>query len=452
MIKYSTKAISPLDGRYANKVQQLHEITSEYGLIKNRLFVELEWFKLLFTTHETNLPKLNHEEINLLDNIFINFNEAECIHIKEIERTTNHDVKAIEYYIKDKIKSNQILHKYQEFVHFACTSEDINNLSYALMIQKLQMDILIPQATQIINKLHELAIHYKHIPMMCRTHGQPATPSTMGKEMYNVYYRLDRQIKQLQNQEILGKINGAVGNYNAHLISYPNIKWNELAKYFVEDILHLKFNPFTTQIEPHDYMAEFFDIIRRTNTILIDLSRDIWGYIAINYFTQQTIAGEIGSSTMPHKVNPIDFENAEGNLGLANSLLAHFSEKLPISRWQRDLTDSTVQRNIGVAIGYSTLAYSSLLTGLGKLEINADVLANDLNNHWELLAEPIQTVMRKHGVTNAYEQMKELTRGKKITKDALHTFINSLPVPDNDKNTLLQLTPATYIGLANQLF
>ncbi|MBY0379446.1 MAG: adenylosuccinate lyase [Burkholderiales bacterium] len=449
--KSNIKAISPLDGRYYNKVSQLSDIVSEYGLIKNRLKVEVEWLKLLFTTTAIGLPKLSTVELNLLSSIISNFDETECEKIKTIESTTNHDVKAVEYYIKDKIKSNELLNRYREFVHFACTSEDINNLSYALILKESVQVVLQKELEIINNKLYQLSIGYKDIAMMCRTHGQPATPSTMGKELYNVYYRLNRQLSHLSKQEFLGKINGAVGNYNAHVVSYPYINWVELARVFVEDKLGLSFNPYTTQIEPHDYMAELFDNLRRINTILLDLSRDIWGYISINYFKQKVIAGEVGSSTMPHKVNPIDFENSEGNLGLANSILNHLAEKLPLSRWQRDLTDSTVQRNIGVAIGYSILGFSSLLKGLNKLEINIEAINSDLDNNWELLAEPIQMVMRKHGVENAYEKLKELTRGKKLTAQAVGNFISSLDLPEIDKQYLLKLTPHTYIGLAKEL-
>ncbi len=446
------KAISPLDGRYFTKVSNLADIVSEYGLIKCRVRVEIEWLKLLFSTKEIGLPDLLDIEIDLLDSIVNNFDTAEALKIKKIESTTNHDVKAVEYYIKEQIKNNTTLNTYSEFVHFACTSEDINNLSYALMLKDIRELVLKNELTSLMDELLELAQKYKNMPMMCRTHGQPATPSTMGKEFYNVYYRLQRQLKQLSNQEILGKINGAVGNYNAHVVSFPDVDWQELARSFIEDTLDLSFNPFTTQIEPHDYLAEFFDNLRRINTILIDFSRDVWGYISINYFKQKILANEVGSSTMPHKVNPIDFENCEGNLGLANSLAIHLSEKLPISRWQRDLTDSTVQRNIGVVIAYSVLAYSSLLKGLSKLEINESIMHEELNNNWELLAEPIQTVMRKAGIKNAYEKLKELTRGKKIDSTKVRDFINSLELNEVEKNALLQLTPHNYIGLANKLY
>ncbi|MCE2705563.1 MAG: adenylosuccinate lyase [Proteobacteria bacterium] len=445
------KAISPLDGRYFSKVSSLAELVSEFGLIKYRIKVEIEWLKILFAIPNLKLPSLSVSEITLLDSIVTNFNEDECERVKTIEATTNHDVKAVEYYIKEKVKHNLILNQYREFIHFACTSEDINNLSYALMLKDLKDRVLSKELSIISDKLLHLSNEYKAVPMMCRTHGQPATPSTMGKELYNVYFRLQRQLEQLSKQQILGKINGAVGNYNAHMVAYPDIDWAELAQVFVEDKLGLTFNPYTTQIEPHDYMAELFDNLKRINTILIDLSRDMWGYIALNYFKQKVLANEVGSSTMPHKVNPIDFENCEGNLGLANSLAIHLSEKLPISRWQRDLTDSTVQRNIGVVIGYSMLAYSSLLKGMSKLEINLDVISKELDNNWELLAEPIQTVMRKVGIENAYEKLKELTRGKKVDAAIVRDFINTLELPVEEKAKLLLLTPHNYIGLATKL-
>lgn len=445
-------AISPLDGRYFDKVSSISMIASEYGLIKYRLQVEIEWLKLLFTVPEIGLPELDENEIKFLDDILINFDVKQCERVKQIEETTNHDVKAVEYYIKEEIAQIPKLYKYREFIHFACTSEDINNLSYALMLKDLREKVLNVELTKILNKIEELSQLHKDVAIMCRTHGQSATPSTMGKEFYNVYYRLQKQIQQLNQILILGKINGAVGNYNAHMVGYPDIKWNLLAKIFVEDKLGLTFNPFTIQIEPHDYIAEIFDNLRRINTILIDFNRDVWGYISLNYFTQRVIAGEVGSSTMPHKVNPIDFENSEGNLGLANALATHLSEKLPISRFQRDLTDSTVLRNIGVAIAYAVLSYNSLYKGLNKLEINTDAINQDLDNNWELLAEPIQTVMRKCGVTNAYEQLKELTRGKKVDAKKVREFIRTLAIPDIEKDKLLALTPHNYIGLANKLF
>lgn len=445
-------AISPLDGRYADKVKSLSETVSEFGLIKYRVMVEIEWFKFLFSKPEFGLSSLEAKDIELLDSIVNDFNEIGALRVKEIEATTNHDVKAVEYYIKEKIAHNPALDKYREFIHFACTSEDINNTSYGLMLKDIKNVVILPELSKLQQRLTELADQYRDVSIMCRTHGQPATPSTMGKELYNVVYRLERQIKQLEKQEILAKINGAVGNYNAHLVAYPELQWDALAKEFIELRLGLHFNPYTTQIEPHDYQAEIYDNLRRINTILIDLSRDMWSYISINYFKQKVKAGEVGSSTMPHKVNPIDFENAEGNFGLANSILGHLSEKLPISRWQRDLTDSTVQRNIGVGIGYTILGLSSLLKGLGKVEINLDAINHDLDNNWELLAEPIQTVMRKCNVANAYEQLKELTRGKKVNAEGIKEFVAGLDLPDSEKAKLSSLTPHNYIGLANKLY
>ena len=445
-------AINPLDGRYADKVSSLAPIVSEFGLIKYRVAVEIEWFKFLFSKAELGLPQLATSDIALLDKIVSEFSVDDAKRVKAIEATTNHDVKAVEYLIKEKIADNQLLNQQREFIHFACTSEDINNTSYALMLKELKEQVLLPELTKLITQLSSLSNDYRDIAMMCRTHGQPATPSTMGKEFYNVVYRLQRQLKQLSAQEILAKINGAVGNYNAHLVAYPTVAWDQLAQEFIETKLGLSFNPFTTQIEPHDYQAEIYDNLRRINTILIDLSRDIWAYIGINYFKQKVKAGEVGSSTMPHKVNPIDFENAEGNLGLANALLTHLAEKLPISRWQRDLTDSTVQRNIGVAIGYMLLGLSSLSKGLGKLEINPSVIAADLDNNWELLAEPIQTVMRKCGMENAYEKLKDLTRGKKVDAAGIQLFVAGLDLPEDEKAKLAALTPHNYIGLAAKLF
>ncbi len=445
-------AISPLDGRYADKVSSLAPIVSEFGLIKYRVAVEIEWFKFLFSKAEFGLPQLAPSDITLLDEIVSEFSVDDAKRVKTIEATTNHDVKAVEYLIKEKIAGNQLLNQQREFIHFACTSEDINNTSYALMLKELKEQVLLPELTKLTTQLSSLSNDYRDIAMMCRTHGQPATPSTMGKEFYNVVYRLQRQLKQLSAQEILAKINGAVGNYNAHLVAYPNVAWDQLAQEFIETKLGLSFNPFTTQIEPHDYQAEIYDNLRRINTILIDLSRDVWAYIGINYFKQKVKAGEVGSSTMPHKVNPIDFENAEGNLGLANALLTHLAEKLPISRWQRDLTDSTVQRNIGVAIGYMLLGLSSLSKGLGKLEINPSVIAADLDNNWELLAEPIQTVMRKCGMENAYEKLKDLTRGKKVDAAGIQLFVAGLDLPEAEKAKLAALTPHNYIGLADKLF
>ena len=445
-------AISPLDGRYFNKVGDLNQYVSEFGLTKYRIKIEIEWLKLLFATKKVGLPELSIDEIKFLDEIYDAFDINACNKIKDIEATTNHDVKAVEYYIKEMLIKNNKLNKYSEYVHFACTSEDINNLSYALMIKDTLHRVLLVELDKILQTILDMANQYKHIAMISRTHGQSATPTTVGKEFYNVYYRLKRQLKQLKQQEILGKINGAVGNYNAHMVSYPDIDWPNVAKTLIENKLGLVFNPFTTQIEPHDYVAEIMDNICRINTILIDFSRDVWGYIAYNYFKQKIMSKEIGSSTMPHKVNPIDFENSEGNLGIANALASHLAKKLPISRFQRDLTDSTVQRNIGLVAGYSVLAYRSLFNGLSKLELNQVAIDNDLNQNWELLAEPIQTVMRKYGIHNAYEQLKDLTRGNKLTQDHVQEFIQSLDLPEAEKAKLIKLAPHNYIGLANQLF
>lgn len=445
-------AISPLDGRYAQQLTALQPLVSEFGLIKNRVKVEIEWFKFLFSKPELGLPTLNAAEISILDEIAANFSPAAAARIKEIEATTNHDVKAVEYYIKEQIAGHERLNDYREFIHFACTSEDINNTSYALMLKESIGEVILPRLGNLQDSLTKLAQDTKNVPLMARTHGQPATPTTVGKEIYNFVHRLSRQIKQLQQQEFLAKMNGAVGNYNAHLAAYPDVAWDKLSQEFIEKHLGLTFNPFTIQIEPHDYQAEIYDNLRRINTILIDFARDIWGYISLNYFKQKVKAGEVGSSTMPHKVNPIDFENAEGNLGLANAILGHLAEKLPLSRFQRDLTDSTVQRNIGVGLGYLVLALSSLTKGINKLELNPAAIAADLDNNWELLAEPIQTVMRKYRIDNAYELLKDLTRGKKVTADSLREFIRGLPLPEDEIARLLTMTPANYIGLADKLF
>lgn len=449
---HSLCAISPLDGRYAAKVDGLQSIFSEYGLIKNRVRVELAWFKALSEHKQINeLPSLSKGIITEMEEISANFSVQDAELVKEFEATTNHDVKAVEYWIKQRLSKYPEFVKVNEFVHFACTSEDINNLSHALMLQEARRDVLLPNLNNIISILKNMAHEFADIPMMCRTHGQSATPSTMGKEIANVIYRLIRQIEILEKQEILGKINGAVGNYNAHLSAYPDIDWQAHCQKFVEQ-LGLTFNPYTTQIEPHDYMAELFQTISRINTILIDFSRDVWAYVSLGYFKQKLKDGEVGSSTMPHKVNPIDFENAEGNLGIANALLSHLSNKLPISRWQRDLTDSTVLRNMGVGIGYSLLAYSSLVRGLNKLEINTPVIDNDIDNSWELLAEPIQTVMRRYGIEKPYEQLKALTRGERgMTVERIREFILQLNIPADAKEQLLKLTPRTYTGLATQL-
>jgi len=441
-------AISPVDGRYGNKTTDLRTIFSEYGLIYHRCLVEVRWLQALAAEPAiSEVPALSDEANAVLNNIITEFSLDDAKRVKEIESTTNHDVKAVEYFLKEKISGNSELEAVSEFIHFACTSEDINNLSYALMLLNGRQDSLLPFADKVIDNMKELTLEYAEQPLLSRTHGQPASPSTMGKELANVVYRLQRQREQIASVSIMGKINGAVGNYNAHLSAYPEIDWADFAEKFVTS-LGLTFNPYTIQIEPHDYMAELFHAISRFNTILIDISRDIWGYISVGYFKQKTIAGEVGSSTMPHKVNPIDFENAEGNLGVANALFDHLALKLPVSRWQRDLTDSTVLRTLGVGFGHSNIAYSSLLRGLSKLEINADKLNADLSDNMEVLAEPIQTVMRRYGIEKPYEKLKELTRGKRITEEDLQVFISKLEIPDDAKQQLLALTPHNYIGNA----
>ncbi|WP_298396568.1 adenylosuccinate lyase [uncultured Azonexus sp.] len=444
-------AISPLDGRYAGKVDALREHFSEFGLIRARLKVEIEWLKALAAEpHFTEIAAFSPATVAELDALVANFGPVQAAEVKAIEATTNHDVKALEYWIKDKTKGNAEVVKVSEFIHFACTSEDINNLSHALMCQGARQQAMLPTLDKVIEKLRELAHAYAEIPMMSRTHGQPATPSTMGKEMANVAYRLQRARARIAQVELLGKINGAVGNYNAHLAAYPGYDWEGFARRFVES-LGLTFNPYTIQIEPHDALAELFDAFARANSILVDLDRDVWGYISLGFFKQKVKAGEIGSSTMPHKVNPIDFENSEGNLGLANAVLKHLAEKLPISRWQRDLTDSTVLRNMGVGLGYTLLGYDSLLKGLGKLEINADLMHADLDANWELLAEPIQTVMRRYAVPNAYEKLKELTRGTRVSREGMQAFVSTLDIPEAAKAELLKLTPWDYTGKAAEL-
>ena len=441
-------AISPVDGRYGAKTADLRACFSEYGLIRHRVLVEIRWFQALANnTAIKEVPPLASESQALLDNIIDNFSLEDAERIKTIERTTNHDVKAVEYFLKEKIAGNAELEAVNEFFHFACTSEDINNLSHGLMLKTGRDEILLPAMDAIIDKLSEQAKTLAAQPMLSRTHGQTASPTTVGKELANVVYRLRRQRQLFAEVTILGKANGAVGNYNAHISAYPEIDWPAFSANFIESI-GLSINPYTIQIEPHDYMAEMFDAISRFNTILIDLSRDIWAYISLGYFKQKTIAGEIGSSTMPHKVNPIDFENAEGNLGIANALFSHLSAKLPISRWQRDLTDSTVLRNLGVGFAHSLIACQSLLKGLNKLEVNAIAIEADLNRSWEVLAEPVQTVMRRYGIANPYEKLKELTRGKSIDAQSFHAFIDSLDIPDEARQNLLQLTPLTYIGNA----
>ena len=444
-------ALSPLDGRYQSKVDPLRAYFSEYALIKHRALVEVEWLKALAALPEIEEVKpFSQETIKELDHAIANFGEKDASQVKAIEARTNHDVKALEYWLKEKFDGNAEIKKASEFIHFACTSEDINNLSHALMLKGARNDVMLPFLNNLIARMTELSKQLAAQPMLSRTHGQTASPTTMGKEFANVVYRLQRQQKQLVANEILGKINGAVGNFNAHLSAYPNVDWENFAKQFVEN-LGLTYNPMTIQIEPHDYMAELYDNLARINTILIDINRDIWGYVSVGYFKQKLKPGEVGSSTMPHKVNPIDFENSEGNLGLANSILRHLAEKLPISRWQRDLTDSTVLRNMGVAFGYTLLGFDSCLRGLNKLEINPVKLADDLDNSWEVLAEPIQTVMRRYGYENPYDTLKEYTRGKAISKESLQSLIAELKIPAEAKQYLMDLTPATYIGKAAAL-
>ncbi|MEQ1591557.1 MAG: adenylosuccinate lyase [Thiobacillaceae bacterium] len=445
-------ALSPLDGRYGTKTAALRDFFSEYALIKYRVIVEIEWLKALSNDPAiAEVPVFSHDAVSLLDSIADHFSVADAERVKAIEATTNHDVKAVEYFLKERTQGNAEIAAVSEFIHFACTSEDINNLSHGLMLKGARDAVLLPALEKIITRLTDLAHEFSELPMLSRTHGQPATPTTVGKEIANVVYRLRRSYISMGDIDLLGKINGAVGNYNAHLAAYPDVDWENFARNFVGE-LGLTFNPYTIQIEPHDAMAELYDAIARANTILIDFNRDIWGYISAGYFKQKVKAGEVGSSTMPHKVNPIDFENSEGNLGLANALLRHLAEKLPISRWQRDLTDSTVLRNMGVGFGYSLLAYESCLRGLGKLEANPSALAADLEANWEVLAEPIQTVMRRYGVANPYEQLKELTRGKGgITRQTLHDFIEALAIPAAEKLRLQQMTPASYIGQAAAL-
>ncbi|MCA1925674.1 MAG: adenylosuccinate lyase [Thiobacillus sp.] len=445
-------ALSPLDGRYGSKTAGLRNFFSEYALIRYRVIVEIEWLKALAAEPAlAEVPAFSADAIAVLDGIADHFSVADAERVKSIEATTNHDVKAVEYFLKEKTQSNPEIAAVSEFFHFACTSEDINNLSHALMLKGARDAVLLPALEKLIARLTDMAHELAELPMLSRTHGQPASPTTVGKELANVVYRLRRAWDAIGGVELLGKINGAVGNYNAHLSAYPELDWEGFARNFINE-LGLAFNPYTIQIEPHDAMAELYDAIARTNTILIDLDRDMWGYISLGYFKQKTRAGEVGSSTMPHKVNPIDFENSEGNLGIANAVLRHLSEKLPISRWQRDLTDSTVLRNMGVGFGYSLLAYESCLRGLDKLEANPAALAADLDVTWDVLAEPVQTVMRRYGVANPYEQLKELTRGKGgITKASLHDFIDGLTIPDAEKTRLKAMTPASYTGLAAEL-
>ena len=446
-------ALSPLDGRYAKSVEALRPVFSEYGLMRARVRVELSWLKALAAEPKiVEVPPFDEAVLAEIDDVIAGFSLEDAAAVKAIETTTNHDVKAIEYWLKERFAGVPAVSAVSEFIHFACTSEDINNLSHALMLREARDEVLLPKLAEVSDKLRSLAHELAAVPMMSRTHGQPATPTTLGKEVANVLYRLERQAKQLSAQEFLGKINGAVGNYNAHMVAYPDVDWEGHCRRFVEEDLGLTFNPYTIQIEPHDYMAEFFQAVSRVNTILIDFNRDVWGYISLGYFKQKVKAGEVGSSTMPHKVNPIDFENSEGNLGMANAVLAFLSEKLPVSRWQRDLTDSTVLRNMGVGIGYAVLGLAAHLRGLNKLEANPAALAADLDATWELLAEPIQTVMRRYGVANPYEKLKDLTRGKGgITPEVLASFIRDLDIPDKAKQQLLDLTPASYVGKAENL-
>ncbi len=445
-------ALSPLDGRYAAKVDALRPLFSEFGLIRHRVMIEITWLKALAAEPAIDgVGPFSDSTVADLDELVNSFDEADADCIKSIERNTNHDVKAVEYFLRERFASNPEIAHAGEFIHFACTSEDINNLSHGLMLKSAREQVLLPALDQLLKRLAALSHEHAAQAMLSRTHGQTASPTTLGKEMANVLYRLQRQRAQIAAISLQGKINGAVGNYNAHLAAYPDFDWEGFARHFVT-ALGLEFNPYTIQIEPHDYMAELFDAISRANTVLIDLNRDIWGYISLGYFKQRLKPGEIGSSTMPHKVNPIDFENAEGNLGVANALLRHLAEKLPISRWQRDLTDSTVLRNMGVTLGYTLLGYDSCMRGLDKLEANPARLAEDLDHSWEILAEPIQTVMRRYQITNAYEQLKEMTRGKGgISRDSLHAFIRQLPIPEADRDRLLALTPASYIGMAAEL-
>jgi adenylosuccinate lyase len=444
----SLTAISPIDGRYGSKCVDLRPIFSEFGLIRHRMLVEVRWLQMLANNPGIpEVPVFGEHANNILNSIVDNFQEEDAQRVKNIERTTNHDVKAVEYFLKEKIAGNAELEAVSEFIHFACTSEDINNLAYALMLREARTQALLPQMDELISAIKKLARDHANQPMLSRTHGQPASPTTVGKEMANVAARLERQRVQLAAVTILGKINGAVGNYNAHLSAYPSLDWENIAEQFVTN-LGLEWNPYTTQIEPHDYIAEMFDAVARFNTILLDFDRDIWGYISLGYFKQKTIAGEVGSSTMPHKVNPIDFENSEGNLGIANAIFGHLAAKLPISRWQRDLTDSTVLRNLGVGVAHSVIAYQSTLKGISKLEVNPERLNEDLDACWEVLAEPVQTVMRRYGIEKPYEKLKELTRGHGIDQARLQEFINSLDLPDEAKQDLLKMTPTNYLGNA----
>ena len=444
----SLTAVSPIDGRYASKCADLRGIFSEFGLMRFRVTVEVEWLKKLAATPAIKeVPAFSAEAIAFLNNIVKNFNVEDAQAIKKHESVTNHDVKAVEYFLKDKVATMPEINAVKEFIHFACTSEDINNNSHALMLKEAREEVISPMFNQVIDAITELAKKYAEAPMMSRTHGQPASPTTLGKEMANVVYRLRRQLKQIMDVELMAKINGAVGNYNAHMSAYPQVDWKEFSREF-EEGLGLTWNPYTIQIEPHDYIAELFDAIARFNTIVLDFDRDIWGYICLGTFKQRTIAGEVGSSTMPHKVNPIDFENSEGNIGIANAIFNHLAGKLPVSRWQRDLTDSTVLRNLGVAVGYTEIAMKSTLKGVSKLEANTQHMLDELDHNWEVLAEPYQTVMRRYGVDKPYEKLKALTRGQKVNREIMLQFIDTLDIPEEGKEALRKLTPANYIGRA----
>lgn len=446
----SLTAVSPIDGRYGDNTAELRSIFSEFALIRYRLTVEIRWLQTLANTDSiTEITAFGRESTNVLDAIINEFSEEDAQKIKILEKEINHDVKAIEYYLQDKLNNHSELSKAIPFIHFACTSEDINNLAYGLMLNDARNSLILKNIKHVTDHLNVMVVKYLPIPMLALTHGQPASPTTVGKELANVVYRLERQAKTISTMNLLGKMNGAVGNYNAHSVAYPNVDWPHISRQFVES-LGLVWNPMTTQIEPHDYMAELFQAISRTNTILIDFVRDIWGYISLNRFKQKNTTGEVGSSTMPHKINPIDFENAEGNLGIANALLGHLASKLPVSRWQRDLSDSTVLRNIGVAFAHSFLAYKSILKGLSKLEINESAIEAEIHEAWEILGEAIQTVMRRYRVQSPYEKLKALTRGKNITQASLHTFIDSLNIPQEEKNRLVKLTPADYLGYAQE--
>ena len=442
-------AISSADGRYGSKTKELRAIFSEFGLIKYRVTVEVRWLQALASCEAIKeVPEFSDSANQLLEQIITGFSIEDAQRVKDIERTTNHDVKAVEYFLKEKTEANQEINAVSEFIHFACTSEDINNLSYSLMLKDAAI-VICNQQDELVNSIADLANEYAEVPLMSRTHGQPASPTTLGKEMANVVARLQRQQSQFGNVQLMGKINGAVGNYNAHISAYPEVDWPAFAQAFIED-LGLTWNPYTTQIEPHDYIAEYFDAISRFNVILIDFDRDLWGYIALGHFKQKTVAGEIGSSTMPHKVNPIDFENSEGNLGIANALFTHLGQKLPISRWQRDLSDSTALRTLGLGVAHSLIAYKSSLKGISKLEVNEQSLNNELDQNWEVLAEPIQTVMRRYGIEKPYEKLKELTRGKRVDQAGMQEFVDQLDLPDSAKQSLKALTPANYIGNAVQ--